>query len=138
MLDDTTLEKTIILFDGVCNLCNGAVQFIITRDKHSTFHFASLQSAIGQQLLEHHGLNAQQIDTIVLIEQNQAYTHSTAALKIAKHLTMPWPALALALYLPSFIRDGVYKWIAKNRYEWLGKREACMLPRAEWKAKFLS
>lgn len=128
---------SILLFDGICNLCNGVVQFIIKRDKKGIFRFASLQSDIGQELLAKYGLPTDAINTIVLIENGQAYTHSSAALKIAPHLSILWIWIKLLWIFPAFIRDWIYNWIAKNRYRWFGKQESCMLPKQEWKGRFL-
>ena len=127
----------ILLFDGVCNLCNGVVQFIITRDHKAIFRFASLQSDIGQSLLIQYGLPIDEINTIVLIENGQAYTHSTAALKMASHLGIFWIWTKLLWLFPAFFRDWVYSGVAKNRYRWFGKQETCLLPKAEWKGRFL-
>lgn len=129
--------QPILLFDGICNLCNGVVQFIIKHDMKGIFRFASLQSDIGQELLAKYGLPTDAISTIVLIENGQAYTHSSAALKIAPHLSILWIWTKLLWIFPAFIRDWIYNWIAKNRYRWFGKQESCMLPKEEWKGRFL-
>lgn len=127
----------ILLFDGVCNLCNGVVQFIIKRDKKAVFRFASLQSTIGKELLKQYGLPCDEINTIVLIENDQAYTHSTAVLKMASNLSIFWIWTKLLWLLPAFIRDWGYNCVARNRYRWFGQQESCMLPRPEWKERFL-
>lgn len=129
--------KKIILFDGVCNLCNGAVTFIIKRDKHDRFRYAPLQSEVGKALARKHAIDTSSIDTIILIDEDQYYTKSAAALVIARHLSGGYPFLYGLMILPSFIRDGLYDIIAKNRYRWFGKRESCMVPTPELKAKFL-
>lgn len=125
-----TIEKIqnhIILFDGYCNLCSSAVQFILKRDKKKIFKYASLQSDFGKQILAANGLSTTEIDTVVLIENGVAYTYSTGALKIAKNLSGIWPLFYGAIIIPTFIRDALYKFIAKNRYRWFGKKETCMM-----------
>ncbi|MFD2562121.1 thiol-disulfide oxidoreductase DCC family protein [Aquimarina rubra] len=130
--------KKVILFDGVCNLCNGAVNFIIKRDKNDVFRYASLQSEIGRQLAEERGIDISKLDTILLIEPSMAYYHkSTAALHIAKQLSGGYPLLSVFLILPKFLRDCVYDIISKNRYKWFGKKESCMIPTQELKALFI-
>ncbi len=128
----------VILFDGVCNLCNGAVQFVIKRDTKKYFSFASLQSVEGQKLLNEHHLPASDINSFVLIENEQAFTRSAAALRVTKKLNALWPLLYGFMIVPKFIRDGVYNWVAKNRYKWFGKKDACMIPTPELKARFLN
>jgi predicted DCC family thiol-disulfide oxidoreductase YuxK len=120
-------QNHIILFDGYCNLCSSAVQFILKRDKKRIFKYASLQSDFGQNSLSANGLSTTEIDTVVLIENGNAYTYSTGALKIAKHLAGIWPLFYGAIIIPRFIRDAIYKFIAKNRYRWFGKKETCMM-----------
>ncbi len=129
----------IILFDGVCNLCNGAVQFVIERDKNDVFRFAALQSEVGQKLVKERGIDTETIDSIILIEPNVAYyTKSTAALKIAEDLNGFWSTTSIFLWIPEGIRNIVYDFIAKNRYKWYGKKQECMIPTPELKNKFLS
>jgi len=129
--------QAIILFDGVCNLCNGTVQFILPRDKAARFGFASLQSPKGQELLKIHNLLDTNLDSIVLIENDKAYTHSSAALRIFTRLGWAWKWTYLGYVCPRFLRDAVYRWVAKNRYRWFGKSESCWLPQPEWKGRFL-
>lgn len=123
----------IVLFDGVCNLCNGAVQFIIARDKHQGFRFASLQSAFGQQYQEQVG----EVDSILLVEEGRVYQKSTAALRIARRLKGLWPMLYIFIIIPPFLRDFIYDIIARNRYRWFGKKESCWLPTPDLKARFI-
>jgi predicted DCC family thiol-disulfide oxidoreductase YuxK len=131
-------NKAIILFDGVCNLCNAAVQKVIKHDKHDYFRFASLQSDVGMRLLDQHQLSPSSIpDSVVLIENHKIYQYSSAALRIAGKLSGPYQLLYPLLVVPAFIRNSVYKFIAKNRYKWFGKQDACWLPTAELKNKFL-
>jgi len=131
-------EKKIILFDGVCNLCNNAVNFIIEHDKKDVFRFASLQSEIGKKLTGERGIDPEVIDSIVLIEPGMAYYQkSTAALEISKELSGGYSYLSYLSIFPEVIRDGIYDLIANNRYKWFGKKDACMIPTRELKAKFL-
>jgi predicted DCC family thiol-disulfide oxidoreductase YuxK len=126
-----------ILFDGVCNLCNGFVRFVIARDQGAHFRFGALSSAAAQDALRAAGVR-EQPDSIVLIENGQAYFRSDAALRIARRLTFPWRLASGLVIVPRFIRDRVYDFIAARRYRWFGKRESCMVPTAELRARFLS
>lgn len=130
-------KKPIILFDGVCNLCNGAVQFVIKRDPGGKFLFASLQSEEGKKLLEQFQLPPEDLSSFVLIEDEKIFTRSTGALKVAKQLKGAIKLLYAFIIVPKFIRDGVYNWIARNRYKWFGKQNECMLPNPELKERFL-
>ena len=127
----------VVLFDGVCNFCEGSVQFIIQRDPSGQFHFASLQSEPGRRLLTQHGLPADHMDSLVLIKEGQAYVRSDAALRIASGLTWPWSWFKVGLLFPRFIRDFVYDIIAARRYQFFGKKDACMLPSPDIRARFL-
>ena len=134
----STRSAPVILFDGVCNLCNGFVQFVIRRDRVGRFRFASLQSAEGQALLTAHGLPAPtEPESIVLIENGRAYSHSGAVLRLARHLP-GWRWLTAFRVVPRPVRDAVYRWVARNRYRWFGRQEACLLPTPELKARFLA
>lgn len=126
----------ILLFDGVCNFCNSSVQFIIKRDKNAYFRFASIQSDAGQALLAQYKISTE-IDSVILIEGSQAYTESTAALKVCRHLDGAWQLFYVLLLLPPFMRNFFYRLFAKNRYRLFGQKEACMLPTAEQRARFL-
>jgi len=130
-------DKNIILFDGVCNLCNNAITFIIQRDPKDRFMYAPLQSEAGAFLLKKHNIDPEKTDSIILIKNGKAYIKSTAALHIAKGLKGGWPVLAGFLIIPNLIRNAVYDYIAKNRYKWFGKKDACMIPTPALKAKFL-
>lgn len=130
-------ESPILLFDGVCNLCNGFVQFILQRDKEGVFRFASLQSEAGRELLVQHGLDPDSLDTVVLIEDDKAYIQSDVPLRVAPRLDGFWGWVGIFQFLPRALRDRIYRWVAANRYRWFGKREECMLPRPEWKERFL-
>jgi predicted DCC family thiol-disulfide oxidoreductase YuxK len=130
--------KKIILFDGVCNLCNSAVQFIIKRDKKDSFCFAALQSEVGQKLLLERGIDVSKIDSIILIDPGVAYyTKSEAALTIGTELKGYRTLSKLFMLVPNSLRNIVYDLIARYRYAWFGKKEACMVPTPELKAKFL-
>lgn len=129
--------EPVILFDGVCNLCNQSVQFIIKRDSAGVFKFASLQGETGQLLLKEHGFPADDLNSFVLVENGLIYTKSTAALRVCGQLPGLWKILAVLRIVPAFLRDGVYEFVARNRYKWFGKTESCMLPRREWKQRFL-
>lgn len=131
-------SQPIILFDGVCNLCNGAVRFIIKRDKAGYFRFGSLQGEVGRQLFDRHFPNAgSRLDSIVLIEDERAFTHSDAVLRIARRLGPGWALLSLLRIVPRPLRDFVYRRIANNRYRWFGKQDRCMIPSPELKSLFL-
>ena len=130
-------EKSVILFDGVCNLCNGFVQFILLRDRKNSFLFGSLQSPKVVEMLLPYQYSADNLSTVVLIENNKLYTKSTAALRIARQLGAAWPLLYGLIIFPPFIRDSLYDAIARNRYRFFGRRDACMIPTPKWKAKFI-
>ena len=128
--------QPVLLFDGVCNLCASAVSFIIKRDPRAVFRFASLQSTFGQKQLLEHQIPAG-TDSVVLIEKGQAYTESTAALRICRHLSGAWPLLYGLIILPKPLRDAGYKFIARHRYRWFGKKDSCMLPTPELRGRFV-
>ena len=126
-----------ILFDGVCNLCNGFVQFVIARDPTARFHFAALQSSAAADLLRDAGVTPPLPDSMVLVEDGRLYFRSAAALRIARRLRFPW-ALAYGLIaVPPFIRDPVYDVVAAHRYRWFGRREICMVPSPDVRRRFL-
>jgi predicted DCC family thiol-disulfide oxidoreductase YuxK len=131
-------DKKIILFDGVCNLCDSAVQMIIKHDAKDVFRFVALQSDLGQKIIQHLGIDAQKIDSIILYQPGFAYYYkSEAALEIAKNLGGVFYFAILFSILPTSFNNYIYDYIAKNRYKWYGKKEACMIPTKEMKAKFL-
>ena len=131
-------HKKIILFDGVCNLCNSSIQFVIKHDKKNRYKFAALQSDVAKMLLNERGIDSSQIDSIVLIDPNTAYyIKSSAALEIGKSFGGGWRLLSIFEWVPRPIRDWIYDLIAKNRYSWFGKQNDCMIPTPELKAKFL-
>jgi predicted DCC family thiol-disulfide oxidoreductase YuxK len=134
---NTEATKKIILFDGVCNLCNSSVQFIIRHDKKNQFLFGSLQGEAGQRYLKEFNLTTDILNSFLLIEGDKVYTHSAAALRVLKYLQNGWQLFYAFIIVPKFIRDGVYNFISKNRYKWFGKKEECWIPTPELKNKFL-
>ena len=131
-------QQKIILFDGVCNLCNRSVTFILQREKEPIFQFASIQSEAGQELLEWCNLPSDYNQAVVLIDHGRIYLGSTAALKIGRTLKFPWSILSYAGFsVPTVIRDWVYNQIAVNRHQWFGKRDVCMVPTKSLKTRFL-
>ena len=139
MIETIPNNKQVILFDGFCNLCNSSVLFIIKQDKKNQFLFSPLQSEIGKTIVNEFDIDTEKIDSILLYRPNERKVDykSTAALKIAKSLGFPINIVSVFFIIPTVIRDWVYDFIAKNRYKWFGKKEACMIPTPELKAKFL-
>ena len=128
---------SLVLFDGVCHLCNGFVQFVIARDPHGRFQFGALQSASARRVLELHDTPDPLPDTVVLVEDGKVFTRSTAALRIARRLTFPWPLASAFLVVPRPLRDGIYALIARHRYGWFGRRDHCMVPAAALRSRFI-
>ena len=126
-------DRPVILFDGVCNLCTGSVQFVIERDSGKQFRFASLQSPVAERLLG----RRDELESMVLVQDGEVYRKSTAALRIARRLDGLWPALAIFLVVPRFLRDAVYDWIGRRRYRLFGKRDVCWTPQPELADRFL-
>lgn len=135
--DRTLSDDPVVLFDGVCNLCHGTVLFIIKRDARARLKFASLQSDYGAEQMKRFNLPASSLNSVLLIKNNQLFQKSNAALEIAKMLDGFWPILYMFKIVPSFVRNSVYDWIARNRYRWFGKKEECMIPTPEMKARFV-
>lgn len=130
-------DKKIIMFDGVCNLCNKSVQFVIKHDRKDTFRFVPLQSEIGRQIINERGIDTENLDSILLIEPGVAYYHrSTAVLEIARHLDK-YSWLKHLKILPEGFRDSLYSFVAGNRYSWFGKKDRCMVPSQETRDLFL-
>lgn len=127
----------VLLFDGVCNLCNGSVQFIIRRDLQARFRFASLQSAVGQRYLDELRVDRQAVDSVILIDGDHWYKEGDAALRVVRILGGPWRALGIFRLMPRPLRDRLYRFIARNRYRWFGKRDSCWLPTPELRERFL-
>jgi predicted DCC family thiol-disulfide oxidoreductase YuxK len=130
-------DKSIILFDGVCNLCNASVNFVIKHDKKAQFLFASFQSDAAKEILLHFNLKNLNGGTVILVEGQKVYDKSKAALKIAKRLDSGSKAFYAFFIIPKIFRDWIYDIIAKNRYRWFGKRESCLLTSLELKNRFL-
>jgi predicted DCC family thiol-disulfide oxidoreductase YuxK len=133
-------QLTIILFDGVCNLCSGVVKFLIVRDPQARFRFAALQSPAAHAAcakVAHELLVAATPGTIVVIEQGRALERSDAALAIARNMPFPWPMLGVFCVMPRGFRDAMYGFVASNRYRWFGRAEACMVPTPELRSRFL-
>ncbi len=130
-------DQPILLFDGVCNLCNASVQWMLKHDRRGQFRFAALQSEIGQQLLLRHGLACEHFDTVVLAVGERIFVRSDAPLEILRRLGGFWRLLYFFKIVPRPLRDALYNFVARNRYRWFGRREECMLPRPEWTGRFL-
>jgi len=127
----------VVLFDGVCNLCNGAVQFIIRHDPEARFRFASLQSPVGERLRGELGIDGQALDSVILVADGRWYQESDAVLRIARGLGGLWRVVGISRLVPRSLRDRVYRFIARNRYRWFGKVEACWVPTPELRTRFL-
>ncbi len=128
----------IVFFDGVCNLCNNSVQFIIEHDPRKQFHFASLQSLTGREFLERHNLSGRPLDTVYLVQNERVFSRSNAALRIVAKLSWPWPLLRFLAFIPRPLRDFVYNGVARNRYRLFGKRDVCLLPSPALVDRFLN
>lgn len=133
----TMKQKPLILFDGVCNFCNSAVNFVIKRDKKARIQFAPLQSEKGRLFARQYGINPDDMKTFIFIEDNKVYTKSTASLKVCRYLGALWPLCYGAIIIPAFLRNSLYNWVARNRYKWFGKKETCMIPTPEVRARFI-
>ncbi|MEQ8903927.1 DCC1-like thiol-disulfide oxidoreductase family protein [Ekhidna sp.] len=134
---DHSIKQPIILFDGVCNLCNSSVQFIIERDKKELFLFASLQSRYAKENLPDEFSDETALQSIILKEGDEIKSKSSAVLTITKSLSGLWPLFYVLIVIPKFVRDWVYDIIAKNRYQWFGKKDQCMIPSPELKNRFI-
>jgi predicted DCC family thiol-disulfide oxidoreductase YuxK len=131
-------QDRIVLFDGVCNLCTGAVQFIIRRDRRAVFKFASLQSDLGRRLCAEHGGDPDAMQSILVLAGGRLYARSDAALEIAGQLDGPWRLAVVFKIVPRPVRDWVYSIVARNRYRWFGRREVCMMPTDDIVARFMA
>lgn len=137
-IEDLPKDKKIILFDGVCNLCDKTVQIIIKKDSNDVFRFVALQSELGEKIIKHIGIDRRKTDSIILYIPGSAYYYkSQAALKIAKDIGGIYKFLSLFEYFPTKLADSIYDYIAKNRYKWYGKKDQCMIPTKEMLNKFL-
>jgi len=131
------MKPSIILFDGVCNLCSSFVQFIIRHDSRAKFKFSSLQSEVAQKILAQFNIPPNELRTIVLVEDGKVYLRSRAVLRVARRLDGAWKISALFYIFPSFISDAIYNFISKYRYKVFGKRDTCLVPTPELKSRFL-
>lgn len=130
-------QQPLILFDGICRFCHASVQFVIKRDNSNRFWFCPLQSSRGQQLAKQFGIENIDLTSMILIENNSVYRKSSAALRIARQLKMPWPLLYVFILVPKFLRNAVYDFIGNHRYQWFGKFETCWIPDDETRERFL-
>ena len=129
--------NAVILFDGVCNFCNGAINFVLKQDKNGIFRFAPLQSEAGQRLLQQYNLSTAEFDSFVLIDNGKIYKKSAASLRVMNKLPWYWKEVQLLRIIPVAFRDAIYDFIARNRYKWFGKKEQCMIPTPEMRKRFL-
>ncbi|MDO1500617.1 DCC1-like thiol-disulfide oxidoreductase family protein [Winogradskyella maritima] len=138
MIEQVPKNKQLILFDGVCNLCNSSVTKVIKNDPNQHFLFAPLQSKVGQAIIAKYNINTEQTDSIILYSADSGIkTKSSAALHVAKKMAFPYNMAIVFFIVPPFIRNWVYDYVAKHRYKWYGKKESCMIPTPELKARFL-
>jgi predicted DCC family thiol-disulfide oxidoreductase YuxK len=131
-------EHPVVLFDGVCGLCQGVVRFVLPRDRAGRFRFAPLQSELGRTLLARHRLDPDALDTFVVVDAAGAHTRSEAALRLAAGLGAPWSALGVLRALPRPLRDALYDVVARHRYRWFGRLDACPAPSPAWRERFLA
>jgi len=131
------LQESILLFDGHCSLCNGAVDFVLKRDIRKKLLLASIQGTAGQGVLKKYELPPSYLDTLVLVEEGKVYLGSTAALRVARFLGGGWPLFYGLIIIPKGVRDRIYQWISRNRYQWFGRRDTCRIPTASESAHFL-
>lgn len=136
-MNEILKNKTVLLFDGYCNLCHSSVQFVLKHEKNQELYFTSLQSPIGIEILNHYSINPKEIDSLVLIEKNKAYIKSSAALRLGKYLKGLYILGYMFMIIPPFIRNAVYDYIAKNRYKWYGKQDSCIVPDENLAKRFL-
>ncbi|HWI93377.1 MAG TPA: thiol-disulfide oxidoreductase DCC family protein [Flavisolibacter sp.] len=130
-------EHPVILFDGVCNFCNGAINFVLRQDRKKIFRFAALQSEAGQKLLQQYNLSTKDFDSFVLIDDDKVYKKSTASLRVMNKLPWYWKEVQLFRIIPTIFRDAIYDYIARNRYKMFGKKDQCMVPTPELRNRFL-
>jgi predicted DCC family thiol-disulfide oxidoreductase YuxK len=130
-------NEAVLLFDGVCNLCNSSVQFILKHEKNQNLTFAAIQSEAGKRRLAEHNINPIQTNSVILFKSGQVYTQSDAILKITQFLSFPYSLGKILFVVPKSIRDFFYKKVARNRYRWFGKRDSCMIPTPQLKNRFL-
>ncbi|WP_310259049.1 thiol-disulfide oxidoreductase DCC family protein [Fictibacillus barbaricus] len=130
-------HEPVLLFDGVCNLCNSSVQFILKHEKEEKLKFAAIQSESGKELLSHHHIDPTRTDSVIFIENDKVYFMSDAVLTLTRYLNFPWSFSKHFLIVPRSFRDFIYKRIAKNRYRWFGKKDSCMIPTPALRKRFL-
>jgi predicted DCC family thiol-disulfide oxidoreductase YuxK len=130
-------QAPLILFDGVCNLCNAWVRFVVRRDPAGIFRFVAQQSPIGQAIIEEHLSGASQLSSVILIEDNSIYTESDAVLQILARLSPPWSWMALLRIVPRRFRDACYRFIVRHRYQWFGRTDVCQIPSADVRSRFV-
>jgi len=130
--------QPVILFDGVCNFCNGAVNFVIKRDRRSRIRFATMQSDAARELLAPYHWPVDDMKSFLFIENGKLYDRSNAALRVCRYLRGGWPLCYGLIIVPKFIRDGIYNWVARNRYKWFGQKDQCMVPTPDVRARFLN
>lgn len=134
---NTDINSPILLFDGVCNLCNASVQWVLRHDRKGVFRFAALQSDAGEALLLRFGMPSADFDTVVMVAGDRVFTRSDAALEIVRRIGGAWSLLTVFKIVPRPLRNAVYDWVARHRYRWFGRTESCMIPRPEWANRFL-
>ncbi|MFN8266011.1 MAG: thiol-disulfide oxidoreductase DCC family protein [Chitinophagaceae bacterium] len=132
------IKEKIVLFDGICNLCQSTVQFVIKHDHRKKIRFASLQGEFGQQVLKEHNLPLTNYNSFLFLENGRLHMKSGAALRLSRYLDGVWPLFYILMIIPPFLRNAVYGFIAKNRYRWFGKQESCWLPTPDLKQRFLN
>ena len=130
--------RPFILFDGVCNLCDRSIQFILKKSKNKKLMFAPFQTQPGRELAMQFGISPTDLQSFVFVENGRPYKKSTAALKVCRHLGGAWPLLYVMIIVPRVIRDGIYDFIARNRYRWFGKKTECMIPSDQDNARFIN
>ena len=130
-------DNPVVIFDGVCNFCNASVNLILDKDSTGTIRFTANQDEAGKQILSHFNIKVEEANTVFFLENGFIYDRSTAALRISRLMKFPWFLFYGFIIFPSFLRDPVYNFIAKNRYKWFGKQEACRIPTKEEKSRFL-
>ena len=138
MVAEELEDHPVILFDGVCNLCEGFVQFVIRRDPDAVFRFAPLQSEIGEELLGRCGWHESRLDGVVLIEDGRCYRKSDAVIRASRRMGLPYRLISPTAIVPRFIRDRIYDYVADNRYAWFGKKDQCLMPTDDIKSRFLA
>jgi len=136
-MTQTKSSHPVVLFDGICKLCNGSVRFLLAYNRKANLRYAPLQSIKAKELLKRFNWEEKSMDSLIFIEEDKVYIKSEAAFKISKHLTYPWKAIYYFRYFPKRLCDWFYDFIAKNRYTWFGKKSSCMIPGEEWKDRFL-